>query len=134
MRLNKEELIIGAVYPLLLTPISTLAMLACPISAFLWAYSGAGASKLWRRLAIPTFLSILIFFHRHNGQVFYAVPIAFAFLSIGYGIPSKNDSGSTLGKFFYKLFNGNTVLSNIFVRGIIYIGSLLPFYLLSRSH
>ena len=131
MRFNKEELLIGAIYPLLLIPISTLTMLACPISAFLWAYSGAGASKLYRRLAIPALIALIIYLVDHNVRVFYAVPISFAALTLGYGIPDSTDEGSFLGRIFYKLANKHELVANILTRGTIIGLSVAPFYFLN---
>jgi hypothetical protein len=57
-------------------------------------------------------------------------------LSTGYGIPDQDwptnpnaDSGSFIGRFFYKLFKHNHLYTNIFTRGLV--GKLIALSMLS---
>lgn len=112
------------------------------ISGFLGAFAGAdNTSKNWRRLMIPLMLSGLAYSHLHSLWCLTIMLMAFA-LSLGYGIPdicitdyfygSVNkviDEGSTLGKFWYKIFQGNHLLADLFTRGTI--GILISLSLIS---
>jgi Zn-dependent M16 (insulinase) family peptidase len=94
-----------------------------PICGYLWALSGSGGSKLWRRLAVPTIWALTV------GSIFafLMIPVAFGFLSIGYGIPDVNDpKGSVLGRFFFNLTK-SMLWANILTRGLIYGGAVIPF-------
>lgn len=116
MKLNKEELIIASILTAIVVPFP-LALVAIPICAFLWALSGSESKynyKLWRRLGVPLVWAACLM----NYYSLAAVPIAFGFLSMGYGIPDASDEGSWLGKIFK---------SDLIVRGIIYSGVLIPF-------
>jgi len=39
--------------------------------------------------------------------------------SMGYGIPDSTDDGSSIGRFWYNLFNRNELWANVFTRGTI---------------
>ena len=127
MKLNLEELIIASILTAIVVPFP-IALLAIPACAFLWALSGSESKynyKLWRRLGVPLVWVIGIF----NYYALAAVPIAFGFLSMGYGLPSTQppDEGSGLGRFFWNLTGGNVLFSNILTRGVIYLGTIIPF-------
>lgn len=122
MKLNKEELIVASILTVLAAKFP-LTIIAVPICAFFWAETGAGASKLWRRLGVPTIWAMSYL----NWYAFLLVPISFGFLTLGYGIPSLLDEGSWLGKIAWKLTGYNVLWSNIITRGIIYTGAVLPF-------
>ena len=128
MKLNREEMIIA----LLLTLIASsfpLCLVAAPVCAFLWALSGSEHevnSKLFRRLGVPLIWSASYL----DIRMFLIVPIAFGFLSLGYGIPSLLDNGSLLGRFFWRLTSGNELWSNILTRGVIYCGAVTPYLVL----
>lgn len=122
MILNKEEMFIA----IILTAISSVfpyMILAIPVCAFFWAITGAGESKLWRRLGVPTIWAMTYL----NWWVLLLVPISFGFLSLGYGIPSLLDEGSWLGKIAWNITGHNSLWANILTRGIIYTGAVLPF-------
>lgn len=72
------------------------------ITAFLGAFAGCdNTSKNWRRFLIPFALAGLAYGYLHNFWVLTIMIMMIAF-STGYGIPSDNDDGSALGKFWYK--------------------------------
>ena len=124
MRLNKEELIIASILTAIVVPWPWV-LVAIPVCALLWALSGDGKSKLFRRLGVP----LVWAFSLHTGFAFVCVLTGFLSLCIGYGLPSTQppDEGSALGRFFWKLTGGNVLLSNILTRGLIYIGLVIPF-------
>ena len=85
----------------------------------LGSYAGADKTwKGWRRYIMPLLLTLLAFIMLQN---WWCLLLLFAIipLSRGYGIPSPNDNGSTLGRFFWKLFNKNEFLANIATRGVL---------------
>jgi len=89
------------------------------ICGVLGAWGGTdGTSKMWRRILIPVLITCFAYFHTESILVITIMAMIGA-LSIGYGIPDPTDTGSTLGKFFYNLFNGNHFLADIFTRGTI---------------
>lgn len=105
----------------------TLLFLLSSLGSFWGAMGGvAHASRLFRVLGIPLLITVSALEYTHNLWYIGLMLLSGAF-SIGYGIPSftffpdidSGDEGSPLGRFFYNLFNGNEVLVNIFVRGII---------------
>jgi len=125
MKLNKEEMLIASILTMLATNWLTW-IITVPLCAFLWALTGSESkwnSKLWRRLAIPVIWSLSFF----DLRMLLLVPVAYGFLTLGYGLPSYMDKGSFLGSFFWKLTKGNEILSNILTRGIIYGGAVLPY-------
>jgi len=120
MRLNKEELITAGILTAIVTPWKWW-ILTIPLCAFLWALTGSESKynyKLWRRLGVPVVWGASLWMW----QVAFAIPVAFGFLSMGYGIPSTQpfDEGSWLGRIFK---------NDLIVRGIIYSGATLPFIL-----
>ena len=104
--------------------------------SFLGAYAGIeNTSKNWRRVGIPVISTIYAYSQMWSIvgwlKSLWTVSIMFMsfFLSMGYGIPAsdwpinpKADSGSTLGKFYFKLFKRNKLMANIFTRGTIGLG------------
>ena len=124
MKLNKEELIIASILTAIVVPFP-IAIGAIPLCAFLWALTGASASKLFRRLGVPLVWALCLW----NLYALIAVPIGFGMLCIGYGIPTTQpyDKGSWLGIVFFKLTSGNMLMSNILTKGTIYLGLLIPF-------
>lgn len=100
------------------------------ITAILGALGGADKiPKAIRRVLIPLLITIIALVFIKNLWVISILSMI-GVLSIGYGIPDdySHDEGSFLGRFYYKLFNDET-LSNIGVRGTI--GLLLGISLLS---
>lgn len=117
------------------------------IGAILCAWGGQ--EKKWlRRFVYPAILTLYAISIVHNWWVLSIFTISI-WLSIGYGIPEAyksepnelfnpnkidfkigfSDEGSFLGRFFYKLFKGNRLYTNIFTRGII--GLLISLSILS---
>ena len=89
------------------------------ICGLMGAWTGAGGSKLWRRVAIPLVFTVWAFLHFSNLWVILIMSMA-AVMSLGYGIPTPpNDPGSPIGSFWYKVFKGNEVLATAFTRATI---------------
>lgn len=101
MELNKEEIVWGAGFGLAFAPwIGWLAIPAAAISALLWAMTGMGYAKLWRRLGCPALMAGCVWVQTGWNPIWYSVVPAWAVLSIGYGIPDSTDKGSALGRFW----------------------------------
>jgi len=84
----------------------------------LGAYGGQGEKK-YRRIYIPLILTSLALLYLRHWGVIFIMAMAGAF-AMGYGIPSPDDDDpSSIGKFWYNLFNRNELLANIFTRGTI---------------
>lgn len=114
--------------------------------ALVGAYSGSeGTSLLWRRVCIPLIFVAYTAFKTHSWWSLILMSI-WGWLSIGYGIPDYKiprnymekeldanifniefDDGSTLGRFWFKIFKGNHFLTDIFTRGTIGFGISLSF-------
>lgn len=122
------EILTAIALSVIVVPWPLLLIAALPCS-FLWALSGSGSSKLFRRVGVPVIWSSCLYITEQNVLVFILIPIAALMLSLGYGIPSTQppDSGSALGRFFWNLTGQNVLLSNIMTRGVIYIGLVTPF-------
>ena len=126
MNLNKEELIIGAVFGL--SFVLVFGWLVVPVSAatsFLWALGGRYGGGI-RRWGVPAVVVAVSFYLTHAGNVLVSYPLGVAVLSIGYGIPSTQppDSGSALGSFWYKI---KPELADLLTRGTIYLLLALAF-------
>jgi hypothetical protein len=94
---------------------------------FFGAYSGSeGTSLLWRRAGIPLIFALHAWHVLHSVWVILLMSI-WGWLSIGYGVPDETDSGSTVGRFWYKIFKGNHKLTDIFTRGTVGLGISLSF-------
>lgn len=86
--------------------------------ALLGAYGGQGQKK-YRRIYIPLILMLLALLYLRHWGVIFIMSMAGAF-SMGYGIPSPDDDDpSSIGKFWYDLFNHNELWANVFTRGTI---------------
>ena len=104
----------------------------------LGAFAGSeGTSKNWRRIIIPLIFTFCAFLELKSFWVVLLM-IQSACLSMGYGIPdykwyyTGGDEGSTLGKFWYNIFNKNenehkTFWANVFTRGTIGLGIVSSF-------
>ena len=97
------------------------------IGSFLGALGGQGV-KEWRRIILPIILSIL----GYISIGLWGITLGFfgIFASMGHGIPDKDypnsgDSGSTLGRFWWTLFNKNHLLADLFTRGTKGLGQAL---------
>jgi len=89
------------------------------IGGILGALGGTdNSSKIFRRISLPLFLAGTAWNHLHHWYIF-SILLLIPIFSIGYGIPSKDDKGSWLGRSFYALFGHNMPLANIFTRGTI---------------
>lgn len=89
------------------------------IAGFLGALGGAeSSSKLFRRIGLPLFLAGIAWQELHSWYIF-SIFLMFPIFSIGYGLPSGDDKGSPLGRFFYILTNGNELYANILTRGLV---------------
>jgi hypothetical protein len=125
-KLNTEEIIIGFIFGLTFVGvIGWWAVLMAFVTSLFWALTGAGYSKLFRRVGVPLVACLAVALVKQYYLVFISLPLAFAVLSIGYGIPSPNDAGSPLGQFFYALNPDN---ANILTRGTIYLLLALAFF------
>ena len=103
-KLSIEEMEIGGMYGLCL--IFWIGAWAIPVgisTSILWSLTGAGYSKLYRRLCCPVILAIAMVIHSHSLIPFISVPLQWGALSLGYGEIDVNDStGSWLGRHFGK--------------------------------
>src|SRR3990167_6827315 len=101
--LLKEEILIGSIYVLIFGYwINYYTLIFMPLSGFLWALSGSSSKynwKIFRRLGCPLCVAIPLFLTGHD-KAFWGIPVAFAFLSCGYGISDYSDKGSMLGRLF----------------------------------
>lgn len=82
----------------------------------LGAYAGSqNTSKAWRRYGIPFIIVVFGCFHTWWSLLSLSL---IGILSSGYGIPDGNDSGSSLGRFWYKVFDSHKMI-DVGVRGTI---------------
>ena len=96
---------------------------------------GGQQNKWVRRIIIPLIFTICALIELRSLWCLF-IFTQIGFLSIGYGIPDKDwfddsmpcgDKGSSLGRFWYKIWKGNITLTNVFTRGIIGLGIALSF-------
>lgn len=129
MTLNKEELFVGAFYGLLFAPV--LGWLAVPLgiwTSFAWALGGT-YNKAWRRFGCSLVPAILIS-AQHGWHHLFSFPMAWAALSIGYGIPSQYppDDGSVMGRIVYSVLKDET-RATIAVRTMIFLLLFFAFWI-----
>jgi len=111
-----------------------LGLLLGIIGGLLGAWGGAEkTSTAWRGIGIPLFITAIALVVLQHWFVL-SLLFAMAVYSIGYGVPEYRDvpykdDGSPLGRFYYKLFKGNHLLTDIFTRGTI--GILVSLCLIS---
>jgi len=76
------------------------------------AWGGSSkTSKGWRRYGIPGLINVIgLSYKKLKSFIIWAWS---GIMSIGYGIPSKGDSGSSLGRFWFNLFKGNRKLADV---------------------
>lgn len=131
MKLNQEELIIGAIVGLsFAVKVGWWAILLAVLTSPLWAMGGAEkSSKLFRRLGVPLACSGLVAIIYHNWVPLISLPLASLVLHMGYGIPSTQpvDEGSWLGRLCFKWANKNEKLAELYCRTIIYTLLTLAF-------
>lgn len=88
------------------------------LSAFLGAWGGAeGTGKKWRRIGVSAATLVSALFILPH---FWYILLAGRYfpLTIGYGIPGPNDAGSSLARFWFRIFD-DTDLTRVFVRASI---------------
>ena len=107
------------------------------IGGLLGAFAGADkTSKAWRRIGIPLVITLYALFTMRNWWVITVMSMCGA-LSLGYGIPDENDpKGSTIGRFWYRIWNKNHLLADIFTRATIGVAvsvSLLSIAILGQN-
>lgn len=125
--LNENEIWWGFIYAsAFVLKMGLMAIPLIPICAYLWAISGAGASKLYRRLGVPTTTSVLSAVLLQSYQPLYSIPLAFAVLSIGYGIPDVNDPyGSWLGYQAYKIsYKHAELITRSIIVGLLIVANI----------
>lgn len=99
IKLNKKEIALGAGFGLAFCwIIGAWGLLVAALSAILWSLGGSGKGKIFRVLGVPLSAGVFVGL---SARSFVCGALAAAVLSIGYGIPSVNDEGSSLGRFFY---------------------------------
>ena len=100
---------------------------------FLRAFGGSsGTSKNWGRIGVALLATVYAYVHLYPLigliKAIWALSIMTmaGAIAMGHGIPDNGypedptvDEGSTLGRFFYNLFNCNHLLADIFTRGLI---------------
>ena len=117
MKLNKSELIEGGFFGL--STFILLGLVSIPLAfgcAFLWALTGEGHSKLYRRVGCGLLVFGAIALKLHDIRWLPGILPAFGVLSLGYGIPDKTDAGSFFGRIFFKITGGNNRMSALFTR------------------
>jgi len=80
-----------------------------------------GAEKghqAFRGILIPVFLVIMAFLALKNPYI-CVIGALYGVFTIGYGIPDENDAGGPVGAFFWRLFKGNNLLTNLATRAFI---------------
>ena len=138
-KLNKEEFIVGTVVAL--TATFWTGWFSIPlalVAGFFWALSGAGESKLFRRLGVPAIIVVQIALKTQFWWCMLSIPAAWGVLTIGYGTPEGDDNPSFLGEFFWKLTGAKQPLTDILTRGVIvgllYLVIGVPFILRTLFH
>lgn len=131
MKLNKEEIIVGAVVAASFIYFTkVLSFVTIPLSAILWAMGGAEKSdKNYRRVGVPVVICGAIAIMQLNVLPLASILPFHLALRLGYGVPDGTDMGSDLGRWWaIKLgipapFRNITVAQmdkvDIFVRGTI---------------
>ncbi len=110
--------------------VNKIGLITLPVlGGLLGSLGGAdNSSKSYRRFFIPALLTSFAFSNTYSVFVITIMFMSLA-LSMGYGIPSEDDAGSFLGRFFLKLFKENHKLADIATRGTI--GKLISISLIS---
>lgn len=98
------------------------------IGSFLGTLAGQGF-KFLRRVILPIILAIVGVFSLNTWLGIFLGTFGI-WVSMGYGIPDpygivQRDEGSTLGSFWWHIFNYNHHLADIFTRGTIGLGMCL---------
>ena len=78
-------------------------LLISSIGGLLAAFGGAeNTTKGWRRLGIPLLITLIALCTLRNPWCISIMFMSFV-LAIGYGMPDTQDTGSSLGQFWYRL-------------------------------
>ena len=83
-----------------------ISLLIVPICGFLWSLGGAkGYSLGWRRVGIPIFL-LYVVSAMSRTWIVPSISMLLLYISttLPYGIPSDNDKGGLIGRFFYRIY------------------------------
>lgn len=89
------------------------------ICGLIGSSSGAGQiPKGGRRVGIPAILTIIAIIALKDYRCLLLMSL-YGWYSMGYGVPSANDEGSALGKFWFKLVKGNKLWTDMLTRGSI---------------
>jgi len=76
MKLNKQELIIGFIYGLVTYfAVGIYCISIAYVTAYFWALTGAGESKLFRRLFNPLILAWCFIFAHHSIVPAISIPL-----------------------------------------------------------
>lgn len=106
------------------------------LCGLLGMYSGSRNTSLgWRRYGIPTVILLNALLATGSWRTVTVLTLCGVY-SIGYGVPDATDSGSTLGRFWYKITNGNHDATDFLTRGTVglaYAVSLLSLPILKGS-
>ena len=126
-QLNAEEYLIGSFFSLVFIPVIGMwAVLLAPLQGLLWSLSGAGYSKLFRRLLVPAIPIVVIVIQTGYLGIIFSLPLAFGVLSLGYGIQDSTDKGSWLGRFWYEKYPEH---ANFLTRFTIYFLLAVSYYI-----
>jgi ribose/xylose/arabinose/galactoside ABC-type transport system permease subunit len=121
--LNKEELLIGAIFGL--TFWFVLGWWVIPVAictSLLWAIGGTYGHSI-RVFGVPSIVCTAAYLLSHKWLVLISYPFGALILSMGYGIPSTQppDAGSTLGRFWWGICKQNPFWTDVCTRGTIYL-------------
>lgn len=121
-QLNKSELLVGFIVGITTWFwIGPWAIVAAILTSLTWALGGAYGHAI-RVYCVPIIMCGYVYvMHPAPWWIFLTAPFMMLTLSIGYGIESKDDKGSALGRFWFKQCKGNLFWTNFFTRGTIYL-------------
>lgn len=132
---EREDVALGFIYGSLCAfYIGWWFLITSSVSAFFW-WKGGRDGNSWQVYGCSTsvWLTIMTQTSFINHELWLITAFAWILsglvMSIGYGIPDFYDKGSTFGRFFYKLANGNVWWTNFLTRGSIYSMLALLFIL-----
>lgn len=126
---DKKNKLIKILIPLNIIIISIIAVIGGLLGAL-----GGSTNKLYRRLGIPTLLAFLGFLFKNPNSLY--IYLWTLIMYIGYGIPTIDGKGSYLGRFWFWIFKGNELKTNIVTRGtlgVLYSIALIIIGVLSHN-
>lgn len=120
IKLNKEELGLGAAFGLAFAPvIGFKAVFLALVCALLWAIGGSGWGRAWRFIGVPAAAFVFLALMRIDPMAAAkGLGVCVAVLTLGYGIPDATDSGSFLGRILYKVARKNAFAANLATRAV----------------